>query len=79
MLISGEAMLRAGFDEDCCALFHGNLLAFDLEDARALEDHVQLVVVMGLLSIWLRGHEAVDTGFEAGGLMDDLVSTTGLP
>jgi hypothetical protein len=47
VLVSGEAMLGAGLDEDRRALFHGNLLAFDLEGARALENDVQLVVVGG--------------------------------
>jgi hypothetical protein len=34
---------------------------------------------MGLLPIGLRSYEAVDPYFEAGGFVDDLVPTAGLP
>jgi len=71
-------MIGAGLDKDCRPFVQGNLLALDLEDAPALEDDVQLVVIVRLLSVGFRGYEAVDTDFEAGGLVDDLVPTAGL-
>ena len=78
VLVRAEAMIGAGLDEDGRAFRHGNLLAFDLKDACALEDDVELVVIVGLLSVGLRGYETVDTDFEAGGLVDDLVPTAGV-
>jgi hypothetical protein len=53
---------------------HGNFLALDLEYACPLEDNVELVITVGLLSVGLWGYEAIDSDFEAGGLVNDLVA-----
>ncbi len=78
MFVGAEAMLGPGFDEDCCAFLHRNLLGADVEHAGPLEDDVQLVVFVWLLAVRLRRYEAVDADLEAGGLVDDLVATAGL-
>ena len=78
MFVRGEAMLGPGFDEDCPAFLHRNLLAADVEDAGPLEDDVQLVVRVRLLAVGLRSYQAVHADLEAGGLVDDLVATAGL-
>ena len=57
MFVGREAMLGSGFDEDRGALSDGNLFSLDFEDACALEDDVELVVLVRLLSIGLRGDE----------------------
>ena len=56
----------------------GDLFSLDFEDACALEDDVELVVLVRLLPIGLRRDETVDPDLEAGGLVDDLVATAGL-
>src|SRR5205809_7159078 len=78
VLVGRETMIRPGLDEDSRALSHGDLLALYLEDACPFEDDVELVVVVRLLAVRLGRDEAVDTDFEAGGLVDDLVTTAGL-
>jgi hypothetical protein len=78
MFVGREAMLGSGFDEDRGALSDGNLFSLDFEDACALEDDVELVVLVRLLPIGLRRDETVDPDLEAGGLVDDLVATAGL-
>jgi hypothetical protein len=75
VLVRGEAMLGASLYENSGALSHGNFLALDLEYACPLEDNVELVITVGLLSVGLWGYEAIDPDFEAGGLVNDLVAT----
>ena len=71
-------MLGMRLDENGASLSDRYLLTFDLEDAGALEHDVELVVLVRLLPVGLRGDEHIDADFEAGGLVDDLVATTGL-
>ena len=47
-------MFGSGFDEDRGALSDWDLLSLDFEDACALEDDVELVVLVRLLPIGLR-------------------------
>jgi hypothetical protein len=79
MLVRREAMFSVRRHEDCTALSHWHGLTLDLENARALENHVQLVVLVRLLPIRLWGDEHIDAHFEAGGVVDDLIATAGLP
>src|SRR5881397_2620124 len=60
LLVGGEPMVGARLDEDRMALPHGNALTFHLEHARALEHEIDLVVLVGLLPVRLRGDEHVD-------------------
>jgi len=78
VLVRGEAMLGVRLYEDGAALSDRYLLTLHLEYASALEDDIQLIVLVGLLPIRLRGDEPVDADFEADGLVDDLVATAGL-
>ena len=79
MLVRSEAMFSVRLYEDGTALSHWHGLTLDLEDARALENNVQLVVLVRLLPIRLGGDQHIDAHLEAGGLMDDLIATAGLP
>jgi hypothetical protein len=74
VLVGAEAMVGAGFDENRVALLHRHWLAFDLEHAASLEDDVDLVVLVRLLVVGLRGDEDVDAELEARRLVDDLVA-----
>lgn len=78
VLVRGEAMLGLRLYEDGAALSDRYLVTFHVEYACALEDDIQLIVLVGLLPIRLRGDEHVDPDFEADGLVDDLVATAGL-
>jgi hypothetical protein len=78
MLIRGEAMVCARLHEDGAALFDGNLLPLDLQHTCALEDDVDLVVLVRLLPVRLRCDENVHAELEAGGFVDYLVATAGL-
>jgi hypothetical protein len=78
VLVRGEAMLGVRLYKDGAALSDRYLLTLHLEYASALEDDIQLIVLVGLLPIRLRGDEHVDADFEADGLVDDLVATAGL-
>jgi hypothetical protein len=67
-------VLRMGGDERGLALTKLDLRALDFQGPGALEDDVDLVVLVGLLAVGLRCHEHVDPDFEAGRLVDDLVA-----
>ena len=62
-------MVGCRLHEHRSALLHGNLLALDLENAGALEDNVELVVLVGLLPVGLWRDEHIDPDFEAGRLV----------
>src|SRR5580765_5387136 len=79
VLVSREAMLGVCLHEDSAALLDSHLLTLHLEDARAFEHDVELVVLVRLLSVGFRGDKYIDPDFEAGGFVDDLIATTGLP
>src|SRR5262249_29961563 len=78
VLVGGEAVLRAGLDEHGAAFAHRPFLALDLEHAAAFEDDVELVAVVRLVAVGLGCNEDVDTELEAGGLVNDLVASSGL-
>src|SRR4051812_47906957 len=59
LLVRGEAVLRSGLDEDRVAFLHVDRRAVDGERAAALEHDVDLVVVVRLLTVGLRGDEDV--------------------
>jgi hypothetical protein len=67
-----------GRDEDGRALLHARRLAFHLQDAAALEDDVDLVVLVRLLPVRLRSDEDVDPDLEPRRLVDDLVAAARL-
>ncbi|HEV2590618.1 MAG TPA: hypothetical protein VGU02_01875 [Gaiellaceae bacterium] len=46
-------------------------MSFNVEGAAAFEHHVDLVVGVGLLVVWLRGDEDVDTDLKSFRLVDD--------
>jgi hypothetical protein len=71
-------MLGVRLDEDSASLSYGCLLTLHLEDARALEHDIKLVVFVRLLSVGLWSDQHVDTDFEAGGFVHDLIATAGL-
>ena len=75
VLVRGEAVVGPCRDEERAAFLERRLHAFDLQDTAALEDDVDLVVVVGLLAIGLRGGEHVDADLEARRAVDDLVAT----
>lgn len=75
VLVRGEAMVCAGLDEDGAALTDRYLLAFDLEDACALENDVDLVVFVRLLPVGLWGNQDIDTELETSGFVNDLVAS----
>jgi hypothetical protein len=72
-------MLGVCLHEDSAALSDGDLLTLYLKDARAFKHDVELVVLVRLLSVGLRGNEHIDPHLEASGFVDDLIATTGLP
>ena len=67
-------MLGVGGDEHRLALDEVDLLVFDLERAGALEDDVDLVVLVRLLAVGLGRDEDVDADLEPVGGVDDLVA-----
>ncbi len=62
-------------DEDGASLRELDRLALDVEDAAPLQHDVDLVPLVRLLAVRLRGHEHVDADLDAGGLVDDLVAS----
>src|SRR5579862_6724830 len=71
-------MVGACRDERSVSLVEAHPLPLDLERSRALEDEIQLVVRVWLLTVGLGCDENVDADLEPGGLVDDLVAT-GVP
>ena len=67
-------MHGAGGHEDGLPLGDRDRLAFDVEDAAALEHDVDLVVGMRLLVVGLGGDEHVDANLEAGRGVHHLVA-----
>ena len=67
-------MHGAGRDEDGLSLGDRDRLAFDVEDAAALEHDVELVVGVRLLVVGLGGDEYVDADLEAGRGVHHLVA-----
>jgi hypothetical protein len=78
MLVGREAVVGAGLDEDCCPFTNGNVVPLHLENARAFENHVELVVLVRLLTVRLGRDEDVDTDLEAFGRVHNLVSAPGV-
>lgn len=78
VFVRREAVVGTGLDEDGTAFLHRNLLPLDLEHTAAFEDDVDLVVHVGLLAVGLGCDQNVDAQLEAGGLVEDLVSSAGL-
>src|SRR5579864_2972798 len=74
VLVADEAMISARGHEDGVAFPQLDRLALDLESSAAFEDDVDLVVLVRLLPVGLRGYEHVDADLEARGLVYDLVS-----
>src|SRR4051812_18614791 len=74
VLVTNEAMLGAGRNKHGMALSQLDGIPFDLERSLTLEDDVDLVVFMGLLSVRLRGDEDVDPKLELLRTVDDLVA-----
>src|SRR5262245_23041299 len=77
VLVRGEAMVSAGLDEDRASLADRHLRILDLQHAVSLEHDVDLVVLVRLLAIGLRCDEHIHADLEPGGLVDDLVPSTG--
>jgi len=71
-------VLSTRLDEYGAALPHGHLLALDLEHTGAVQDDVHLVILVRLLAVRLRRDENVDTEFQTGRFVDDLIASTGL-
>jgi gamma-glutamyltranspeptidase/glutathione hydrolase len=78
VLVGREPVVGAGGDEERASLLEGCLDALDVEHAAALEHDVDLVELVGLLSIGLGRDEYVDPDLEAGRRVDDLVTATTL-
>jgi hypothetical protein len=78
LLVRREAVVGAGLDENGASLTDSHLLALDLQRAGALEHDVELVVLVRLLTIRLGRDQDVDADLETGGVVDDLVPSTGL-
>jgi hypothetical protein len=79
VLVSAEAVVCAGLDENRGAFANGNLLTLDIQHAVAFEDHVELIVLVRLLAVRLGGNQNVDPDLETGGFVDGLIATAGLP
>jgi hypothetical protein len=73
-LVGAEAVLSAGGDEDRLSLRELDLLALDRQHSGALEDDVDLVLLVRLLAVGLGRDEDVDADLEPRRLVDDLVA-----
>ena len=78
MLVRREAVVGAGLDEHGAAFTHRNVLALDVQHTGALQNDVDLVILVWLLPVGLRRDEDVDAELEAGGLVNDLIASAGL-
>ena len=74
LLVGGEAVVGAGRHEDRLPLAERVARVLDLERPVALEDDIDLVVVVRLLPVGLGRDEHLDTDLEARALVDDLVA-----
>jgi hypothetical protein len=78
MFVRREAVVCTCFDEDGGAFAHRHLLTLHLEQPRALEHDVELVVLVRLLTIGLGCNQHVDTHLEPDGLVHDRVTAVSL-
>jgi hypothetical protein len=67
-------VVGSGGDEERLPLRDGQLLALHGEDARPLEHHVDLVVLVRLLAVGLGRDEDVDADLQARRLVDQIVA-----
>ena len=74
LLVADEAMLGPGGHKDGLALLELHRLPFDLEHAAPFEDDVDLVVLVGLLTVGLGRDQHVDAKLEARRGVDDLIA-----
>jgi sarcosine oxidase subunit beta len=73
-LVLDEPVLRTRRDEEYVSLLGREAFALEVENATALKDDVDLVVLVRLLAVGLRGDELVDLDLETGRAVDRLES-----